>query len=27
MERYKADIKLIASTCNECHNTYRAKRN
>lgn len=24
--KYKADIKLIAATCNECHTTFRAKR-
>ncbi|MDR3472800.1 MAG: cytochrome c [Devosia sp.] len=27
MGKYQADIKTIASTCNECHDTYRAKRN
>lgn len=25
MARYKADIGAIAATCNECHDTYRAK--
>lgn len=24
MDKYKADIQTIASTCNECHNTYRS---
>ena len=24
MDKYKADIQTIASTCNECHDTYRS---
>ena len=27
MEGYQASIKLIGSTCNECHQTFRAKKN
>ena len=24
--QYLADLKIIGATCNDCHNTYRAKR-
>jgi cytochrome c556 len=27
MAKYVADIKIIGGTCNECHQTYRAKDN